>query len=135
MTSPLEAVIAAQVDELLASMMAGARALNPDQIRAAYAPHPTVAINGVILDDWQAHFAAIRPWLTSLHTLDATYDNVHIEVLGTDAVVTTMNHHLSWTDATGGLGEWHSAWTAVLRCSEDRWRIVYSHESTQPQSQ
>lgn len=129
MNSPSYALIAAQVDELVASMMAGARARNPDQIRAAYAPHPIVAINGVILDDWQAHFATTRPWLASLRTLDVAYDNVHIEVLGTDAVVTTMNHHLSWTDATGSSGEWHSAWTAVLRCSMDGWRIVYSHES------
>lgn len=43
-----------------------------------------------------------------------------------------MNHHLRWTDTTGIAGEWNSAWTAVFRLVQGRWKIVYSHESVLP---
>lgn len=132
MLSRLQAEIAVQVERVWAEMMAGATALDPDRIQAAYSPHPTVAVNGVILADFSVYLATVRPWLTFLRALDATYDNVHLEVLTPDAVVATINHHLRWTDAIGCSGEWHSAWTAVFRHNDDQWRIVYSHKSTPP---
>jgi hypothetical protein len=127
-----ETSIPAQVEELLAGMLAGARGRDPARIRAAYAPRPTVAINGVILADFDARFAATEGWLVSLRSLDATYDNIHLDVLASDAAVATMNHHLRWLDATGALGEWHSAWTAVFQRHGGAWRIIYAHESTEP---
>ena len=127
-----EAPIAAQVEELLAGMIAGARGRDPARIRAAYAPRPIVAMNGVILADFDARFATTEGWLGSLRSLDATYDNIHLELLASDAAVATMNHHLRWIDATGALGEWHSAWTAVFQRHGDALRIIYAHESTDP---
>ncbi len=69
-------------------------------------------------------------FLGSLHAIDGSYDNLHLEVFAPDAVVVTRNDHLSWTDTTGTTGEWHSAWTGVFRRIDDEWKIVYAHEST-----
>jgi ketosteroid isomerase-like protein len=133
-TSDIEReAIARAVEETWADMMRGAQALDADRIRAGYAAKPVVALNGRIIDDFDRdQFAATRRWLKSLRQFHARYDNVHLEVLGSDAAVATMNHHLSWTDTTGLAGEWHSAWTAVFRRLDGRWRIVYSHESVPP---
>jgi ketosteroid isomerase-like protein len=131
-TKPPEAQRAAvgrAVEEAWAEMMAGARALDPARIRKGYVTKPTVAINGVIVDDFDTQFEGTKHWLGSLRRLDATYDNVHLEVLTPDAVIATMNHHLRWSDTTRVDGEWHSAWTALFRRIDGEWKIAYSHES------
>jgi len=111
--------------------MAGGRALNPDRIRAGYVDRPIVAINGLIIDDFDRdQLQETRRWLRSLRQFEASYDHVHLEVLGPGTAVATMNHHLTWTDTTGTSGEWNSAWTAVFRLTDGRWKIAYSHEST-----
>lgn len=117
------------VEQVWEGMMTGARQLDAARIRAAYASKPIVALNGGIIDDFDARFELTTQWLESLRLLEAAYDNVHFEVLAPDVVVTTMNHHLNWTDTTGAQGEWHSAWTGVFRRIGREWKIVYSHES------
>lgn len=127
------AAIAGAVEQAWTDMMAAARALDPARIRAGYVDSPIVVINGLIIDDFdRSQFEETRRWIGSLRRFDATYDHVHLEVLSPAAVVTTMNHHLRWTDATGIAGEWNSAWTAVFRLVQGRWKIVYSHESVLP---
>jgi len=112
-------------------MMAAGRARDPEGIPAAYVDRPIVAINGRIIDDFDRdQFDDVRQWFHTLRQFDATYDNVHLEVLDPGTAVATMNHHLRWTDTTGTSGEWNSAWTAVFRRTDGRWKIVYSHEST-----
>ena len=132
LTAAYRAAIADSVRQAWEAMMAGARALNSDRIRAGYVAKPIVAINGVIVDSFERRSDSTQQWLGSLRSFDATYDNVHLEVLAPDAVVATMNHHLRWTDTTGAYGEWHSAWTAVFRRVEGGWKISYSHESVTP---
>lgn len=123
--------VASAVEQAWSEMMAGARALDPERIRAGYVNDPVVTINGVIIEDFDRdQFNETRRWLRSLQHIEATYDNVHVEVLSPVAAVATMNHHLKWRDASGTTGEWNSAWTAVFRRIEGRWRVVYSHEST-----
>jgi ketosteroid isomerase-like protein len=123
--------IAAAVEATWADMMTGARALDPDRIRAGYADRPIVAINGRIIENFDRdQFEETRQWLRSLRRFDGSYDHVHLEVLSPATAVATMNHHLTWTDAAGTSGEWNSAWTAVFRLINGRWKIAYSHEST-----
>lgn len=125
------AATAKAVESVWAGMMAAGRALNPDGIRAAYVDRPVVAINGQIIEDFDRDkFDDVRQWLRSLRRFDASYDHVHLEVLGPGTVVATMNHHLRWMDSAGTSGEWNSAWTAVFRRIDGRWKIAYSHEST-----
>ena len=50
MTGAERAVIADGVERAWAEMMAGARALDPDRIRAGYVDRPTVAINGRVVE-------------------------------------------------------------------------------------
>lgn len=112
-------------------MMAGARSLDPERIRAGYAERPVVAINGRIVEDFDRdQFNDTRQWLRSLRQFDASYDRVHVQVLSPNAAVATMLHHLQWTDSAGTPGEWNSAWTAVFRQEKGDWKIVYAHEST-----
>jgi hypothetical protein len=130
-TKAERAAIASAVEAAWAEMMAGGRALDPDRIRAGYVDRPVVSINGRIVDDFDRHqFDETRRWLRSLRHSDASYDHVHLEILGPSAAVATMNHHLAWTDTTGTSGKWNSAWTAVFRLIDGRWKIAYSHEST-----
>jgi ketosteroid isomerase-like protein len=112
-------------------MMAGARSLDPDRVRAGYIEHPVAAINGRIVEDFDRdQFDETRRWLRSLRQFDATYDQVHVQVMSTSAAVATMRHHLRWIDSAGAPGEWNSAWTAVFQQVDGRWKIAYSHEST-----
>jgi len=129
-TEAERAAIASAVEAAVADMMAGGRALDPDRIRAHYVDRPIVAINGLIVVDYDRQFDETRRWLRSLRQFNASYDHVQLEVLAPGAAVATMNHHLTWTDTTGMSGEWHSAWTALFRRTDGRWKIVYSHEST-----
>ena len=129
LTDEQRAAIRDTVEQVWVGMMDAARALDADRIHAAYADNHVRAENGVIIEDFDSGFAATRQWLPSLRTLEAAYKNVHFEVLGPDAVVTTMNHDLSWTDSGGTEGEWHSAWTGVFRRIDGEWKIIYSHES------
>jgi ketosteroid isomerase-like protein len=130
-TEARRAAIASAVEASWAEMMAGARALNPDRIRAGYVDRPIVAINGRIIDDFDRdQFQETSRWLRSLRQFEASYDHVHLEVLGPATAVATMNHHLKWTDSSGTSGDWNSAWTAVFRLIDGRWKIAYSHEST-----
>ena len=130
-TEAERAAIASAVEATWADMMAGGRALDPDRIRAGYVGRPVVAINGLIIDDFDRNqFDETTRWLRSLRQFNGSYDHVHLEVLSPDAAVATMNHHLTWTDTTGTPGEWNSAWTAVFRLIDGRWKIAYSHEST-----
>lgn len=125
------AAIATAVEATWADMMAGGRALDPDRIRAGYVDRPIVAINGRIIEDFDRNqFDETRRWLRSLRQFNASYDHVHLEVLSPATAVATMNHHLTWIDSTGTSGEWNSAWTAVFRLLDGRWKIAYSHEST-----
>ena len=111
--------------------MAGARALDPERIRAGYAERPVVAINGRIVEEFDRdQFNETRQWVPSLRHFDASYDHVHVQVLSRDAAVATMMHHLKWTDSSGAQSEWNSAWTAVFREEHGRWRVGYAHEST-----
>lgn len=129
-TSPAQRkAIGQAVEQVWAEMIAGARALDPTRIRSAYIARPTAAINGVIIEDFDARFEETKHWLGSLRRLDAAYENVHLEVLAPDAVIATMNHHLTWTDTNSVDGEWHSAWTALFRRLDGEWKIAYSHES------
>jgi ketosteroid isomerase-like protein len=128
-TDAQRATIVGSLEQTWANMMAAARALDPAGVRAGYVDQPTVAINGLIVDDFNRRFHETERWLGSLRQLDASYDNVHLEVLGPTAAVATMNHHLRWIDTSGTTGEWNSAWTAVFRQSDGRWKIAYSHES------
>jgi ketosteroid isomerase-like protein len=130
-TEAERAAIASAVEATWANMMAGGRALDPDRIRAGYIDRPVVVINGRIIDDFDRdQFDETRRWRRSLRQFDASYDHVHLEVLSPGATVATMNHHLTWTDSTGTSGQWNSAWTAVFRLVDGRWKIAYSHEST-----
>ena len=123
--------IASEVEAAWQDMMAGARALDPERIRAGYAERPVVAINGRIVEDFDRdQFDWTRQWVRSLRHFDASYDHVHVQVLGRDAAVATMMHHLTWTDSSGTQTEWNSAWTAVFREEHGRWRVAYAHEST-----
>jgi ketosteroid isomerase-like protein len=131
MTEAERAAAATAVEQAWSEMMAGGRALDPERIRAGYVDDPVVAINGLIIDDFdREQFDETKRWLTSLRHFDASYDHVHLEVLSPAAAVATMNHHLKWRDSSGTTGEWNSAWTAVFRRVQGRWKIVYSHEST-----
>jgi hypothetical protein len=133
-TEEERAAISKSVEATWADMMAAAEALNPDQIRASYVDRPVVAVNGLIIDDFDRdQFNGTRQWFRSLRRFDGSYDHVHLEVLDRRTAVATMNHHLKWTDTAGTPGEWNSAWTAVFRLIDGRWKIAYSHEST-PQS-
>ena len=125
------AAIASAVEATWADMMAAGRALDPDGIRAGYVDKPIVAINGSIIENFDRdQFDETRRWLKSLRGFEGSYDHVHLEVLSPSTAVATMNHHLTWTDSIGTSGEWNSAWTAVFRLIEGRWKIIYSHEST-----
>jgi hypothetical protein len=126
------AAIGGAVEQTWAEMMRGAQALEVGRIRAAYVDRPTVAINGTIIEDLAEQWKSTARWLGSLRQLEASYDHVHLEVLSPTAAVATMNHHLRWTDTSGVMGEWNSAWTAVFRQVEGHWKIVYSHESIAP---
>jgi SnoaL-like protein len=118
------------IESTLREMIAGAHALNPDRLRAEYVEQPVVAINGQIVEHYDRdQFPEIRRWLGSLRQFDATYDHVHVQVLSPSAAVATMLHHLRWTDTAGVPGEFNSAWTAVFRQVNGRWKIAYSHES------
>ena len=132
LTDAQRAAIGDSVEQAWSEIMAGARALDAGRIRAGYAQKPIVVVNGLIVEDYDRHFEEVRRWLGSLKRLDATYDHVHREILTPVAAVATMNHHLWWTDTAGAKGEWHSAWTAVFRLIEGRWKIVYAHESVLP---
>jgi hypothetical protein len=59
----------------------------------------------------------------------------NLEVLG-PAAVATMNHQLTWTDATGTAGEFNGAWTAVFRLLRGQWKVAYAYKSTpRPEAQ
>lgn len=95
-TEAERAAIASAVEAAWAEMMAGGRALDADRIRAGYVDRPVVAINGLIVDDFDRNqFDQTRRWLGSLRHFDASYDHVHLEILGPSAAVATMNHHLA----------------------------------------
>ena len=129
-TEEERAAIARSVEATWADMMAAAEALNPDPIRASYVDRPVVAANGRIIGEFDRdQFDGTRRWLRSLRRFDGSYDHVHLEVLDRRTAVATMNHHLKWIDTTGTAGEWNSAWTAVFRLIDGRWKIAYSHES------
>jgi hypothetical protein len=130
MSEAKRAAVAAGVEQAWADMMAGARALNPDRVRAGYVDRPTVAINGRVIEDFDRdQFDEVRRWFSSLTRLQADYDHVHLEVLSPSAAVATMYHHLRWRDTAETVGEWNSAWTAVFQQIGSQWKIVYSHES------
>ena len=115
MTDVERAVVARSVEQAWATMMAGARELDPDRVRAGYIERPIVAINGRIIEDFDRdHFDKVRRWFSSLTKFEADYDQVHLEVLGPRTAVATMYHHLRWWDTAGAVGEWNSAWTAVF---------------------
>jgi len=130
-TASDRAATAKAVESVWAGMMTAGRALNPDGIRAAYVDRPVVAINGRIIENFDRdQFDDVRRWFRSLRRFDASYDHVHLEVLGPGTVVATMNHHLRWIDSAGTSVAWNSAWTAVFRRIDGQWKIAYSHEST-----
>ena len=130
-TEKERAAIAKSVEATWADMMTAAKRLNPDQIRASYVDRPVVAVNGLIIEDFDRdQFDGTRQWFRSLRRFDGSYAHVHLEVLDRRTAVATMNHHLTWTDTAGTPGEWNSAWTAVFRLIDGRWKIAYSHEST-----
>jgi ketosteroid isomerase-like protein len=125
------AAVAGAVEATWREMMAGARARDPDRVRAGYAERPVVAINGRIVEDFDRdQFDETRKWLRTMRQFDASYDHVHVQVLSPAAAVATMMHHLRWTDSSGAPGEWNSAWTAVFRQERGRWKVAYAHEST-----
>ena len=127
------AAISQAIENSWRETMAGARSLDPERVRAGYVEHPLVAVNGHIVEDYDRdQFPGIRGWLRSLRHLEASYDHVHVQVLSPQAAVATMMHHVKWTDSAGTPGEWNSAWTAVFRPENGRWKIAYSHESTEP---
>ena len=130
MTEAERAAVAGAVEQAWGDMMAGARALDPDRVRAGYVDRPTVAINGRVIDDFDRdQFDEVRRWFSSLRRFEADYDHVRIEVLSPRTAVATMYHHLQWWDISGAVGEWKSAWTAVFQQAGGQWKIVYSHES------
>lgn len=130
MSEAERAAVAAGVEQAWADMMAGARALDPDRVRAGYVDRPIVAINGHIIKDFDRdQFAEVRRWFSSLRRFEADYDQVHLEVLSPSAAAATMYHHLRWRDTAGAVGEWNSAWTAVFQRLGGQWKIVYAHES------
>src|SRR3990172_237227 len=55
-TDAQRATIVRSVKQTWANMMAAARALNPAGIRARYVYRPTLAINGLILEDFDRQF-------------------------------------------------------------------------------
>jgi len=127
------AAISRAVEASWRETMAGAGSLDPERVRAGYVDRPLVAVNGRIVEDYDRDaFPSIKSWLHSLRHLDASYDKVHVQVLSPNAAVATMMHHVKWTDSAGTPGEWNSAWTAVFRQVDGRWKIAYSHESTEP---
>ena len=127
------AAISRAVEASWRETMASAGSLDPERVRAGYVDRPLVAVNGHIVEDYDRDaFPSIKSWLHSLRHLDARYDQVHVQVLSPDAAVATMMHHVKWTDSAGTPGEWNSAWTAVFRQVDGRWKIAYSHESTEP---
>jgi hypothetical protein len=52
MTEAERAVVAGAVEQAWVGMIAGARALDPNLIRAGYVDRPTVAINGRVIEDF-----------------------------------------------------------------------------------
>jgi len=131
LTKADSAAVSSAIEASWREMMAGAHALDPERIRAGYVEQPVMAINGRIVEHYDRdQFTEIRRWLGSLRHFDGTYDRVHVQVLSPSAAVATMMHHLKWTDTAGTSGEFNSAWTAVFRQVDGRWKIAYSHEST-----
>jgi ketosteroid isomerase-like protein len=129
LTDEQRAAIRDTVEQVMARMADAGRALDADRIRAVYAESPVSVINGVIIEDFDARFELTRQFIGSLRTLDGSYRNVHLEVLGSDVVVVTRNDDIAWSDTTGVEGVFHTAWTGVIRRIDGEWKIAYSHES------
>ena len=134
LTDEQRAAIRDTVEQVMDDLIAAGQALDAERIRAGYAENPVVALDGVIIDDFDARFEMTTQFFGALRVAEGHYDNLHMEVLAPDAVVVTRNDHLSWTDTSGMAGEWHSAWTGVFRRIDGEWKIVYAHESTSPAS-
>ncbi len=134
LTEGQRAAIRDTVEQVMDELVAAGRALDAERVRAGYAEDPVVALNGVVIDDFDARFEMTKQFFGALRAAEGYYDNLHVEVLAPDAVVVTRNDHLSWTDTSGMTGQWHSAWTGVFRRMDGEWKIVYAHESTLPES-
>ncbi len=129
LTEGQRAAIEDTIEQLMAEIADAGRARDFDRIRAAYSENPVSVTNGVIIEDFDAHFELARPFFESLRTLDGSSRNVHLEVLAPDAVVVTQNDDIFWADTTGTEGEIHTASTVVFRRIDGEWKIIYSHES------
>ena len=132
LTEGQRAAIEDTIEQLMAEIADAGRARDFDRIRAAYSESPVLVNNGVIIEDFDAHFELGRGFYGPLRTLEGSYRNVHIEVLAPDAVVVTRNDDIFWADTTGMEGEFHTAWTGVFRRINGEWKIIYSHESWPP---
>src|SRR6185312_9245116 len=76
------AAISRAIETSWGDVMAGARGLDPERIRAGYVERPVVAVNGRIVEDYDRdQFPEIRRWLRSLRRFEASYDDVHVQVL------------------------------------------------------
>jgi ketosteroid isomerase-like protein len=135
LTEGRRAAIKDTIEQVMVELADAGRALDFDRVRAAYSESPISVTNGVIIEDFDAHFELTRPFFESLHALDGSYRNVRLEVPASDAVVVTRNDDIFWTDTTGTEGEFHTAWTGVFRRIDGEWKIIYSHESWPPPEQ
>ncbi len=129
LTDEQRAAIADTVEQVMARLANAGRARDADGIRAGYAEHVVAVVNGVLIEDIDAHFELTRQLLSSLRAVEGSYENVHIEVVAPDVAVVTRNDDANWTDTTGVEGEFHSAWTGVFRRINGEWKITYSYES------
>jgi len=129
LTDVQRAAITASVNSVVDSLVASGSALDTERYLRHFSAQTVYAENGTVFDDWSTITAAVPEVWGRFVNGTLTVGARQVRVLGPNAAVLTSPFEWQLTDTAGARIGYRGAWTLVFARTDDRWEIVYSHES------
>ena len=100
-----------------------------------YEPDAIVASNGSLYGSFERFAEDTRAFYDTLSRIEvAVWDEMHVQILNSDAAVLTATVRWSSTDTAGIRMDLKGVWTAVYVRRDGQWKICARHESFEPET-
>ena len=129
LTEEQKAGIADTVTRIVRGIMEAAEALDHEKHIAPFSDELVSADNGSVTTNWDSIRVADREFMRSMSSVEGTFGEMFVEVLGPSAAVVTAPYEATLIDTTGTRMHVAGAGTYVFAQVAGRWRIIHMHRS------
>ncbi len=129
MTDAERAAIVDEIRRLTASAFDAFNHLDADHLYTLFAEETKGAVNGSLIQSFDAHKQKGKAWIRSLREAKYVIEEMDIDVLTRDVALVLGRYNFTGIDQAGHTNAAICAWSWVFHRRNGEWKIVHAHVS------